>query len=503
MFLTMPVRSILSALRRGVAALSVLVYLSLSDGPTRVGRMRVRDFTQVRETKEDFEAHERSLDPGLVEETTEYREPAVVHELRVRDFAQSGDDSEGSRASDLTFERSVEIEHTVERQPTTDFPFTERRIVVDGAWTCADVDLTTNWKPNFAAEQQSRLNVYERTPDLKHLPPRIRRAIGRLRDRGQKRFDLSGELAADMFSVPGCRFQTAIRSKIAGASMQGVPDEAGCFVTIDLAAVPELPVWLASGGSHPRMIFAQAKRLLMDVYRELGCAHALREAYFELAKCKPIDLANRKSGQFVKSYAQDRWPAAISLKDHVDSVYIAHIHAVMVLLDHSGRPISKDALADALRKRFPHTRAVAVRSLTWSAKGGPLVLSKAAEAAIRYRLEKNSNPPADEAREQARWQNKLKPDDLFSTGWTSFVNVRPMSVPILRASLLGRHKLREALCDVEIGTGWSPPPAIEVRPSNVVGLPSLRDAADQRVAKPPTAKWVGRNARDGPLKAVA
>lgn len=379
-------------------------------------------------------------------------------------------------------ERRVVRHETIRsRQPTTDIFFDERRI--GEGHLPSDVDereITTEWKPYFTEAEKTRLKIYEQTPDLEHVARGFKEGFDALRGQSADRQDLSELVKRDKFSQAGKRFQTAIRSLVAGASMRGIPRDAACTVTINIAATPELPVWLAAGGDSPRSLKDEANRLYREALEEIGCKHLLRDGFLEIAMAENINLSNKKAAAFVKSFASTRWPSGLKLEDHRDAIAIAHTHETVVLLDEKGLPIAPKLLKKALKKRFPSKRAVFVKRLGRSRRTRSMSLSKAAEAAIKYALERKKGRREWELCEQARWADELEPEDLWVTGWTSFVNVRVMSVPIMRASVLSRQKLREALVDVEIGRGWIGPSAVEPiraspsRPSNVIRLRDYR-----------------------------
>ena len=406
-------------------------------------------------------------------------------------------------------ERDVVHHSSRKRQPTTDIFFHEQRIAETGVSAeLDDVVIRTDWKPYLTENEKVRLDVFGLTSDLKHVAKNFRRFLARLRDRCTGRLDLSDELARDKFSLPGRKFQTAIRSKIAGASMRGVPEDAACYVTIDIAATPPLPVWLHAGGSHPRMLMADFNRKLHQVLDEVGCKHVYREGFLEVAKAPRIMLSNRYQGLFVKSYSKSSWPAKLHLKNHIDEISVVHVHAVMVLLDADGQPISLSTFQDALRRRFPASRAVMVTELGTTARTASKTLPEAAEAAIRYAMLHRKNRTPDEMREQGRWNNKLKPEDLWASGWTSFVNVRPWAVPILRSSLLARNKLREALVDIEIGNGWTvfEPPVKIVKEYQDALVTVLKFPQNHPHAANDNYSDTGaetRRARDGPVTRAA
>jgi len=294
--------------------------------------------------------------------------------------------------------------------------------------------------------------------------------------------------------------------------MRGIPAEAACVVTINICATPELTVWLAAGGAHPRVLKADFDRKYQEALDEIGCKHILQEGPLEIAMAPKVDLRNKKSGAFVKSYASSSWPPNLKLEDHLEGIAVPHVHRIVVLLDVDGKPIPPTALMKALKKRFPAKRAVVVTKLgqSRSRRTASMPLSKAAEAAIRYALERKKGRKEWEIREQARWNEKLRPEDLWTTGWTSFVDVRPMSVPFMRGSLLSRHKLREALTCVDIGHGWSSRKlATAGEPTEPIrNIIVLRPAATVLMAVLPAndnahRTVVDRRPRDGPkLKAA-
>lgn len=410
-----------------------------------------------------------------------------------------------SEEEDSEPDRVLTHESSTSRQPTTDIVFNDRRTGEAGISSdLDDREITTDWQPYFTQGEASRLRIYEQTPDLRQVARTFKSGFDLLRNQGPHRRSLSDLLKWDKLSHAGKKFQTAIRSLIAGASMRGVPAGAACVVTINFAATPALPIWMNAGGAHPRMLKSDYDRKFRAALDEIGCKHILEEGPFEIAKAPKIDLQDRKSGAFVKSYASSSWPSGLKLVDHLDGIAVAHVHRVVVLLDERGQPIAPKALRKALKKRFTAKRAVLVTALGTSRRTTSMTRSAAAEAAIRYALERKKGRQEWEVREQARWAEKLKPEDLWTTGWRSFVAVSRMSVPIMRASLLSRHKLREALVDVDIGCGWSPPRTIAPAPplwltyqSIAAGKP-LALATPFRAANDNDPLTICRRARDGP-----
>jgi len=296
--------------------------------------------------------------------------------------------------------------------------------------------------------------------------------------------------------------------------MRGVPDGAALWLTIDIAAIPSLPIWEKAGGMSARELKDQAIRLFNDALVEVGCVHVLDEGYFEVAKVKNLDLVNPRRAQFVKSYASTEWPESIVLSDEIGSIFVPHFHKVVVLLDADGRPIDVETFKRALKKRFPALRAIHIRPADGGHDAaGQRMLPASVERAIRYAAKRTSSFDDDEIAEQQRWYDALEPEDLWTSGWTSRVNVRLMSVPIMRGSFLGRQKLREALVNFEIGRGWSGPKAAKPfqrawRPaSNVMRLADYRhlDRATQRsmVFVPTNDNELPVGARAGPVRRAA
>lgn len=385
--------------------------------------------------------------------------------------------------------RSITFSRTTDKKPLTDIEFVERRVGEEGISPDQDdVEITTDWQPRLTSEER-RFEIFELHADLRGCPRSIRKAVDRLRRRGEKRLNITEELRRDRRSLAGRKLQTAIRAKIASAFMRGVPDGAALWLTIDIAAIPSLAVWQKAGGMSARELKDQAIRLFNDALVEVGAVHVLNEGYFEVAKVKNLDLVNPRRAQFVKSYARTQWPASIVLSEEIGSIFVPHFHKIVVLLDAEGNPIDVETFKRALKKRFPALRAIHIRPADGGhdAAGGKL-LPASVEKAMRYAAKRTTSFDDDEIAEQQRWYDALEPEDLWTSGWTSSANVRPMSVPIMRRSLLGWQKLRDALVQFEIGCGWSGPKIVKPvqqaqRPaSNVIRLSDHRRM--DRVAQP-------------------
>lgn len=410
--------------------------------------------------------------------------------------------------------RSVIVSHTTDKKALTDIEFKERRVGEEGiSPDLDDVEITTDWQPRLTGEER-RFEIFELYPDLRGCPRSIRRAVDRLRRRGQKSLNITEELRRDRRSLAGRKLQTAIRAMIASASMRGVPDGAALWLTIDIAAIPSLAIWEKAGGMSARELKDQAIRLFNDALVEVGAVFVLNEGYFELAKVKNLDLVNPRRAQFVKSYASTEWPASIVLSEEIGSIFVPHFHKIVVLLDAEGNPIDVETFKRALKKRFPALRAIHIRPADGGHDAaGQRMLPASVERAIRYAAKRTSSFDDDEIAEQQRWYDALEPEDLWTSGWTSRVNVRPMSVPIIRASLLGRQKLGDALVNFEIGRGWSGPKAAKPvqqaqRPaSNVIRLSDYRhlDRATQpsMVFIPANDNGLPVGARAGPRRRAA
>lgn len=334
------------------------------------------------------------------------------------------------------------------RQPATDIKFKHLRI---GGY----YEITTPWKPNMCGAEKARLSAMLRTDDLKPFMKLARAHMGRFRKSsiGIGKYSLNDQLPGDKLSAGGRKLQLAVRSMVAGASVTGIPDEAVSFVTIDFAATPELPIWLKAGGAVPEDLFADGIKRIEAALHEVGAVHVLREGFSEVAQAVNAADENERCAGYAKAYAKQCWPESLSWDDHADQIFVPHIHGVFVLLDKDGHPISAERLGEALRKQFPLPRAVRVeppRDSRW-APGG--TLPEKVAAFIRYHITKKRELTEAEITENIRWSIGLQSEHIFFSGWTSFVETSAMAVPIMRRSLLSRHKLQEALVDFDIGPG--------------------------------------------------
>lgn len=346
------------------------------------------------------------------------------------------------------------------RQPATDIRFEHLRIG-------DEYEITTDWKPYKCGAEKMRLTVMARTDDLKGFTKLTRLYMGRFREKAVGKYSLNDRLPGDKWSAGGRKLQVAVRSMVAGESVIGVPDEAVSFVTIDFAATPELSIWLEAGGAKPEDVFNDGMKCIDAALQEVGAVHVLREGFSEVSQAVNADEDNERCAVYAKAFARERWPEGLSWDDYSDRVFVPHIHAVFVLLDEDGQPIPAERFAEALRKQFPLPRAVRVetpRDTRWGDPGASV--SKKVAAFIRYNIAKNREITQAEIVENIRWNKELQPEHIFFSGWTSFVEVRAMAVPIMRASLLSRHKLQEALVDFDIGPGRriEAPPEIATKP---------------------------------------
>lgn len=379
--------------------------------------------------------------------------PGRVRVLSKNDPNDSGQDflEQGIPRGDVNRTESI-----VEKQPRTQITFNEKRVGEEGiSEDLDDREITTNLNPRITAQEERRFDIFSSTSDLKGVPAMIKSAVARMRQPKTDRIDLTEELRRDRHSSAGRRFQAAVRSKIAAASMRGVPFGSAYLVTIDLGAFPSLSDWLAAGGASPSNVVSGGMIKVNEALDAIGCVHFLMEGFFEIAHAKNVDLDDDRRAQFVKSFAET-WPKSLKLCDHQETIIIPHFHWVMVLLDEAGVPIPGDRLAEELRVRFPATRAIRVEPIHWgTGTTYREVMTSGAAAALRYAIKAAGEKSDYEIEEQARWFESLEPEVLWTTGWHSTVDVRPSAVPIMRASLLARSKLRDAFSDVEIGRGWA------------------------------------------------
>lgn len=333
-----------------------------------------------------------------------------------------------------------------DRQPATDILFEHRSI-------CGEQEITTEWRPYMCGAEKRRLGLMARNEDLKPFSNLARREMGRFREKCEGKYSLDDRLPGDKWSAGGRKLQLALRSMVVGASVANVPDEAISFTTIDFAATPELTIWLEAGGGHPNDIFDDAMMRIDAAQKEVGAVHVMRDGISEIAQAVNADEDNERCAVFAKAYAREHWPKGLLWEDHSEKIFVPHIHAVFVLLDKDGRPIPAERFAEALRKQFPLPRAIRVEPPRDSRWAPGASRSEKAAALIRYNLTKERKPTEAEITENIRWHKELQPDHIFFSGWTSYAEARPMAVPIMRASLLARQKLQEALADFDIGVG--------------------------------------------------
>jgi hypothetical protein len=431
--------------------------------------------------------------------------PCFQSDLRV--VAKHLDDDEPEKP------RSLSVEHSSHKQPLTDVTFEELRISEEGISSdLDDIDIRVKWQPRVSAQERRRFDIFALTPDLQHCEKSIRKAVARLRFKSNQRLDITDELRRDRRSLAGKKLQAALRAKIAGASMRGVPPGAALWLTIDLAAVTSLPIWLKAGGASPRVLIDNGISKLNDALDEIGSMHILMEGYFEISRAKHVHSLNPLRGQFAKEYASRHWPNSLELDGYGGPVLVPHLHALVALLDRDGKPIDSELFKAALKKRFPVKRSIYIRPVVGDKTSrGLQSLPAAVEAAMRYAAKRNSELDRDEIVEQQRWQEALEPEDVWMSGWRSRNSVKPMSVPIMRASLLARQKLREALVDFEIGRGWMGPQKAVARKSSVISFAEYRDA--RRTGAPIAGAATSRRhsfsaslpvgARAGPIRKVA
>lgn len=394
-------------------------------------------------------------------------------------------------------DRALPSVSETKRQPATDIRFKHAQIGDDH-------EITTDWRPYKSAAERTRLTVISRSLDLRCFTKIARLEMERFRKRGEGKYSLNDWLPGDKWSAGGRKLQVAVRSMMAAASVACVPDEAVLFVTINHAATPGLPTWEEAGGPGPMEVMEDACRLFRMAVDEVASMHVLCEGYFESAQAVNAADENERCAEYAKAYAQEHWPEGLSWDDHSDAIFVGHTHRIVVLVDENGQFIEADRFREALKRQFPLPRAVRVetpRDTRW----GPPDASTAEKVAafMRYNICKKRKLTEAEVLENLRWTEKLKPEHIFFSGWTSYSEVRPIAVPIMRASLIGRHKLQEALTGFDIG----PARRVEISPE-VAQLPVEAHDADRAVLRlddyrnPPSSRAVRSTNDVGHLSAV-
>lgn len=437
--------------------------------------------------------------------------------LRVYYKSYLSESDDHSRHAHDTAPRHLKVDRIAESQPETDIKFKEIRVGEgDLGQSADDVITTTDWRPRLSKRERRRLTAYDVAPDLKHVPYLVMKQIERLSDPNRGAIDIQRELLINRFGQTSRKLQASVRSKVAGASMRGVPLGAALLVTIDIGAFPPLDVWHQSGGTHATTLVDRALNNVDDAFDSIGCAFLLKEGFFETALAPTVELDDPRRSQFVKSYADQHWPSTLRLSGYADQVFVPHFHWVIVPLDEDGKPIPADVVSEALKRRFSSTRAIHVEPITYSnhvAKAKAGLLGAAVEAAMRYAVKRKGEVRDQELREQARWLEALEPDDIWTGGWTTRIaNTKPKPIMVL-ASLLGRSKMVEALEGFIIPAGHRQR-LIAARQGKLPVMTDVRSPPHPKRSAPSTEKHYavndnatpvrpGRRCRDGPEKIAA
>lgn len=330
------------------------------------------------------------------------------------------------------------VEREIHDVPTTEQQFSIRRIT-DGE-TTLDVSITRESLPRDSFHQQRQLRVFSNVSDLKHLCPRIRTRIEWLKHRGLDRVPLSRFAGCDFASK---KILTSVQSMLTEATVAPLPPQGVLFVTLNFATTPELPAWIAAGGTAPTLLVPNAINTVKTALQADGATMLFMDGWFEIQdRGKPGH--NTRSHLFERDYARVNWPASLFRRFRSTTVFTSHFHIVMAAFDDNGF-INRDRVYDALKAHFPGRNSVDVLEMIDKTQH-----AEEAARCRRYAIKKPKEISDAQLIEDARWREALVASDVMFSGWDTYGAVTGQTKLQVLRSKLARAKIAEAMEDVEI-----------------------------------------------------